>query len=64
MQQWMIAQGGKVAQIDDYIMSLPKGYGSVLGNGLFAFGGESQRISIACDFQMFRSVIMDYYGLC
>ena len=42
-----VRRAAKVAQIDDYIMSLPKGYDSVLGTDCLLSGGESQRISIA-----------------
>ena len=33
-----IRKAAKIAQIDDLIMSLPKGYDSVIGNGLFFMG--------------------------
>ena len=42
-----IRKAAKIAQIDDFIMSLPKGYDSVLGTNCSLSGGESQRISIA-----------------
>lgn len=42
-----IREAARTAQIDDFIMSLPKGYGSVLGTDCSLSGGESQRVSIA-----------------
>ena len=48
-----IRKAAKIAQIDDLIMSLPKGYDSVLGTDCSLSGGESQRVSIA------RAVLAD-----
>lgn len=48
-----IRKAAKIAQIDDLIMSLPKGYDSVLGTDCSLSGGESQRVSIA------RAVLTD-----
>lgn len=42
-----IREVARTAQIDDLIMSLPKGYDSVLGEDCSLSGGESQRVSIA-----------------
>ncbi len=42
-----IREVARTAQIDDFIMSLPKGYDSVLGTDCSLSGGESQRVSIA-----------------
>ena len=42
-----IREAARTAQIDDFIMSLPKGYDSVLGTDCSLSGGESQRVSIA-----------------
>ena len=42
-----IRKAAKIAQIDDFIMSLPKGYDSILGTDCSLSGGENQRISIA-----------------
>ena len=42
-----IREAARTAQIDDFIMSLPKGYDSVLGTDCPLSGGESQRVSIA-----------------
>lgn len=48
-----IRKAAKIAQIDDFIMALPKGYDSVLGTDCSLSGGESQRVSIA------RAVLAD-----
>lgn len=37
----------QAAQIDDYIMSLPKGYDTVIGTDTHLSGGQAQRIAIA-----------------
>lgn len=42
-----VRKAAKIAQIDEFIMTLPKGYDSVLGTDCSLSGGESQRISIA-----------------
>ena len=42
-----IRRAAQIAQIDKFIMSLPKGYDSVLGTDCSLSGGESQRVSIA-----------------
>ena len=42
-----IRKAAQIAQIDDLILSLPKGYDSVLGTDCSLSGGESQRVSIA-----------------
>lgn len=42
-----IREAAKAAQIDDYIMSLEKGYDSILGSDCFLSGGQEQRIAIA-----------------
>ena len=42
-----IREAARTAQIDDFIMSLPKGYDSVLGTDCSLSGGEGQRVSIA-----------------
>ena len=42
-----VRDAARAAQIDDFIMSLPKGYDSVLGTDCSLSGGESQRVSIA-----------------
>ncbi len=43
-----IEEACKIANIHDFIMSLPKGYDTVVGNrGLKLSGGEKQRVSIA-----------------
>ena len=43
-----VRQAAKAAQIDDFIMSLPDGYDTVIGEGGATLsGGEKQRISIA-----------------
>lgn len=48
-----IRKAAKIAQIDDLIMALPKGYDSILGTDCSLSGGESQRVSIA------RAVLAD-----
>ena len=42
-----IRRAARTAQIDETVMSLPKGYDSVLGTDCLLSGGESQRVSIA-----------------
>ncbi len=43
-----IVEAAKLAQINDFILSLPKGYDSMVGErGLKLSGGEKQRVSIA-----------------
>nr|WP_314640397.1 ABC transporter ATP-binding protein [uncultured Olsenella sp.] len=42
-----IRDAARAAQIDDFVMSLPKGYGSVIGTDCELSGGEAQRLSIA-----------------
>ncbi len=43
-----IVEAAKLAQIHDFVMSLPKGYDSLVGErGLKLSGGEKQRVSIA-----------------
>ena len=42
-----VRDAARAAQIDDFIMSLPKGYDSVLGTDCSLSGGERQRVSIA-----------------
>ena len=43
-----IREYSKMAYLDDYIMSLPKGYDTVLGeSGINLSGGQKQRLSIA-----------------
>lgn len=42
-----VRAAAKAAQIDDFIMSLPKGYDSVIGTDCELSGGEAQRLSIA-----------------
>ncbi len=43
-----VEQAARLAQIHDFIMSLPKGYDSLVGErGLKLSGGEKQRVSIA-----------------
>jgi len=43
-----VREAAKAAEIDDYIMSLPKGYDTVIGErGMNLSGGQRQRISIA-----------------
>ena len=43
-----VRQAAKAAQIDDFIMSLPKGYATRIGDeGVKLSGGQQQRISIA-----------------
>lgn len=42
-----IRQAAKIAQIDDFIMSLPKKYDSILGDDTNLSGGQEQRIAIA-----------------
>ena len=43
-----VRQAAKAAQIDDFIMSLPKGYATKIGDeGVKLSGGQQQRISIA-----------------
>ncbi len=48
-----IRQAAQIAQIDDYIMSLPDGYDTVLGEETSLSGGQEQRIAIA------RAVLVD-----
>jgi ATP-binding cassette, subfamily B, heavy metal transporter len=43
-----VEEAAKLAQIHDFVMSLPKGYDSMVGErGLKLSGGEKQRVSIA-----------------
>lgn len=42
-----IRQAARVAQIDEFIMGLPKGYDSIIGSDCSLSGGEEQRIAIA-----------------
>ena len=43
-----VIEAAKVAQIHDFVKSLPEGYNTVIGeNGALLSGGERQRISIA-----------------
>ncbi len=43
-----VIEAAKLAQIHDFVMSLPKGYDSLVGErGLKLSGGEKQRVSIA-----------------
>jgi ATP-binding cassette, subfamily B, heavy metal transporter len=43
-----VEQAAKMAQIHDFVMSLPKGYDALVGErGLKLSGGEKQRVSIA-----------------
>ena len=43
-----VEQAARMAQIHDFVMSLPKGYDSMVGErGLKLSGGEKQRVSIA-----------------
>ena len=43
-----VAAAARMAQIDDFVMSLPKGYDALVGErGLKLSGGEKQRVSIA-----------------
>jgi ABC-type transport system involved in Fe-S cluster assembly fused permease/ATPase subunit len=43
-----IVAAAKLAQVHDFVLSLPKGYGTVVGErGLKLSGGEKQRVSIA-----------------
>lgn len=42
-----VRRAAQIAQIDNYIMSLPKGYDSVLGSDCQLSGGEGQRVAIA-----------------
>lgn len=42
-----IRAAARAAQIDDFVMSLPKGYDSVIGTDCELSGGEAQRLSIA-----------------
>lgn len=48
-----IRRAAKIAQIDDVIMRLPKGYDSLLGTDCSLSGGEEQRLAIA------RAVLAD-----
>ena len=49
-----VVQVAKAAQIHDYIISLPEGYGTLVGErGLTLSGGQRQRIAIA------RTLLMD-----
>ncbi|WP_235001772.1 ABC transporter ATP-binding protein [Arcanobacterium ihumii] len=48
-----IRQAAKAAQIDDYIMSLPRGYDTIIGEETHLSGGQAARIAIA------RALIMD-----
>ena len=43
-----VRQAAKAAQIDDFIMSLPKGYATRIGDeGVILSGGQQQRVAIA-----------------
>jgi ATP-binding cassette, subfamily B, heavy metal transporter len=43
-----VEEAAKLAQIHDFVLSLPKGYGALVGErGLKLSGGEKQRVSIA-----------------
>ena len=42
-----IRAAARIAQVDEFIMSLPKGYDSVIGTDCELSGGEAQRLSIA-----------------
>lgn len=42
-----VRRAAEIAQIDAFIMSLPKGYDSVIGEDCSLSGGEEQRIAIA-----------------
>lgn len=43
-----VEQASKAAQCHDFIMALPDGYDTMIGNGgVFLSGGEQQRVSIA-----------------
>lgn len=42
-----VREAARLAQIDDLVMSLPKGYDTVLGSDWSPSGGEGQRLSIA-----------------
>jgi len=49
-----LVAAAKVAQIHDYLMSLPDGYGTVVGERGYRFsGGEKQRLAVA------RAVLRD-----
>lgn len=48
-----VRAAARIAQIDDFVMSLPNGYDSVIGTDCELSGGEAQRLSIA------RAVLAD-----
>ena len=46
-----VEQAAKAAQCHDFIMALPNGYQTKIGDGgVYLSGGEQQRVSIASDF--------------